>query len=318
MLCCHSVFQSWISSSSTTTTTTDRQVTHLLHQTEEGVGLKVMVIVVAIEVNHHVRHHLDLSKRIWIITALSTAVEATSLLVHVDHHHLTHRQQQQQSSSSSSSGNNGPMAIVAIGERTAEESKSASSVEVLDWNILRQWWKFPSLNMARCGCAVNGARTGVGQMHYTDGDYFEGRFINDNREGVGTYVYHRDKRIYRGLYVADRQHDTKGVMIWKDGTIYSGAFVQGKRSGKGMISFPKSNVRYEGQLLEGKYHGRGFCTFGDDSFYDGDWNCGKAHGNGILVNCFGEIVHEGQWFNDGPVISSSAPPTSFPISKITH
>ena len=55
---------------------------------------------------------------------------------------------------------------------------------------------------------------GKGKMQWPDGKYYEGDYVNDNKEGLGEFHW-PDGKWYRGEWLNGKQHG--------DGSYYSGA-----------------------------------------------------------------------------------------------
>lgn len=71
-----------------------------------------------------------------------------------------------------------------------------------------------------------------------------------------------------------------------DGT-YQGDIVDGKPHGQGILIYITNNQlkhsRYTGQFQNGLFHGRGTLTRENGDCYDGEWEAGKRHGQGIAT-----------------------------------
>jgi hypothetical protein len=48
-----------------------------------------------------------------------------------------------------------------------------------------------------------GKRNGYGVLTKRNGDHFEGHWVNDLREGQGSYFYHDKNKLFVGEWVAD-------------------------------------------------------------------------------------------------------------------
>lgn len=109
------------------------------------------------------------------------------------------------------------------------------------------------------GETLNGIPNGFGKYWFTNGDYYEGNFVDGLFEGKGY------------LYIAN------------DNTKYSGQFYDGEPSGIGKIIFPDLSV-YEGSIDEGKPYGYGilyeYNQYHNEFPYklDGEWVYGKKDG----------------------------------------
>lgn len=69
-----------------------------------------------------------------------------------------------------------------------------------------------------------GRKHGKGVKTWANGDRYEGDFVEDRLEGVGTYVFGRgpwEGERYDGQYVDGKRHG-EGVYRWATGDVYSG------------------------------------------------------------------------------------------------
>ena len=77
-------------------------------------------------------------------------------------------------------------------------------------------------------------RDGEGVMRWKDGRMYSGRYVDDRREGAGTYE--DEMGVYSGEWKEDRK-DGEGVMEWRDGRRYEGHFVSGEKHGSGVVYY---------------------------------------------------------------------------------
>lgn len=54
-------------------------------------------------------------------------------------------------------------------------------------------------------------------MIHSDGEVYEGEWVNDKAHGFGVYL-HSDGSRYEGEWLNDKQHGT-GIETWQDGII---------------------------------------------------------------------------------------------------
>jgi len=59
-----------------------------------------------------------------------------------------------------------------------------------------------------------------GKMDYNDGASYEGEYVNDKFEGLGTYIWANGMK-YEGEYKEDHM-EGKGIMLFPDGRKYDG------------------------------------------------------------------------------------------------
>jgi hypothetical protein len=61
-------------------------------------------------------------------------------------------------------------------------------------------------------------------MYYANGDFYEGSFAHNLKQGRGKFVW-ADGDCYEGVYHQDRRYDRRGKMTLGDGTSFEGIFV---------------------------------------------------------------------------------------------
>lgn len=94
-----------------------------------------------------------------------------------------------------------------------------------------------------------------GYMNFLSGDKFDGRIINNKKEGYGKYI--SDKCVYSGAFESDHKH------------------------GYGVESCINNNYKYSGTWSNDKKHGTG-QEEDNNSFYKGDFSYGARHGTGVI------------------------------------
>jgi len=127
---------------------------------------------------------------------------------------------------------------------------------------------------------------GRGRMEYTNGDVYEGDFIQGKRHGKGKYTT-PDGYSYEGEWINNQRHGKgKSITIGIGGT-YEGYFVRDKRHGQGKTTYTNGDV-YEGYYKNGRKHGRGKFTLVNGSIYEGEWESDQRHGTFKLTESNGE------------------------------
>ncbi|EAY05107.1 meichroacidin, putative [Trichomonas vaginalis G3] len=114
-----------------------------------------------------------------------------------------------------------------------------------------------------------GQRSGYGKMIFSNGDIYEGMYLNGMRNGKGRYT-------------------------WKKGGMYEGEYVNHKRQGFGIMHYP-DNSTYQGIWFENWRHGKGIYTYPNGDTYEGDWQYGRRHGHGVYTVVSDGSVFEGEY-----------------------
>lgn len=106
-------------------------------------------------------------------------------------------------------------------------------------------------------------KTGFVSVLTKRNELYEGNWVNDKREGFGSYVHkiHNIEYIpkYKGNWIANRQH---GI-------------------GNGYMN----DGYYVGEWKCNQRHGYGKMWYTDGSFYAGDWKSNQRAGDGLFVQC---------------------------------
>jgi len=120
-------------------------------------------------------------------------------------------------------------------------------------------------------CVAGNCVNGKGTIVYTNGDAYDGDFVNGKAHGRGT----------------SRS---------KAGQVYVGEFANGSFTGQGKITFPNSET-YEGGWLLNQRSGKGKAIYLDGEVYEGDWLLDKRHGVGRCAYANGDI-YNGDWVSN--------------------
>ena len=106
---------------------------------------------------------------------------------------------------------------------------------------------------------------------------YVGGWVNDKKQGNGTYYYNAQK-YYEGEWYENMRNGW-GRMYYEDGSTYEGEWYNDKRTGTGMLRLCNDN-RYEGMWKNDKKHGEGIFFFLDKgqvlfgTWVDGITKCG--------------------------------------------
>ena len=153
-------------------------------------------------------------------------------------------------------------------------------------------------------CVAGNCVNGKGTIVYTNGDAYDGDFVDGKAHGQGTY---RTKAgvVYVGQF-AKGAYSGKGKITFLNGETYEGGWLLNQRSGKGKAIYVDGEV-YEGDWLLDKRHGVGRCVYANGDIYNGDWVSnnreGKAtyyfkNGNYYIGTWKNSLQHgEGKYFD---------------------
>ena len=120
----------------------------------------------------------------------------------------------------------------------------------------------------------------IQQYSYATRDNYTGTFVNDKREGQGTYTS-PNGITYTGTFVNDKR-EGRGTYTSPNGITYIGTFVNDKREGQGTIRYP-DGITYIGTFVNDKREGQGTIRYPDGAKYEGQWQNNKANGQGTYT-----------------------------------
>ncbi|MBP7377201.1 MAG: hypothetical protein KA956_12065 [Pyrinomonadaceae bacterium] len=161
--------------------------------------------------------------------------------------------------------NNSKM-FLAVAFAVAAQITIASAITLPEIALISSESSTSSIFFDKCvaGTCVNGKGTIV----YTNGDAYDGDFVNSQAHGSGTY---RTKAgiVYVGQF-AKGTYTGKGKITYLNGETYEGGWLLNQRSGKGKAIYLDGEV-YEGDWLLDKRHGIGRCAYANGDIYYGNW-----------------------------------------------
>jgi hypothetical protein len=135
---------------------------------------------------------------------------------------------------------------------------------------------FPSTDVYRGDWdEVRHVRHGFGTCNFSNGDFYEGNWADDELSG-------------------------KGILRVAGGITYEGAFATNLRHGYGRCEY--ADCIYQGEWYKDQRQGKGTCTYEDGTTYDGEWLADLRSGKGRLSN--GTTTndpgswYDGHWEND--------------------
>ena len=159
-------------------------------------------------------------------------------------------------------------------------------------------------------------------MTYVNGDVYEGEWVENAREGHGTYWKHEYGR-HRAEYVGEwRRGKREGFGVFHDelGQRFEGDWVRSKRHGRGRqtaianaenreYQTDGSNVErtnppgvdvYEGDWVEDRMTGEGVMAYANGDVFIGGWLDGEKHGAGTHLYAGKGRAYEGVWDRGTP------------------
>lgn len=167
--------------------------------------------------------------------------------------------------------------------------------------------------------------SGIKEINYDNGDYYKGTLDNSgNQDGKGKYIWSNGD-VYDGEWV-NGSRTGNGKYDFSNGDLYEGGFKNGQFHGYGVLktgyhpegtllgSYVPSyfNRSYTGEFEDGVFHGTGTFVYRPNPLdyasgeefpykYSGDFYKGEFQGQGILTDIDGLILFEGTWEKGVPL-----------------
>ena len=144
---------------------------------------------------------------------------------------------------------------------------------------------------------IDDKKNGHGIMTYSNGAVYEGEWVDDKKNGQGIITWSESGSVYKGAWTDDKKNG-QGVMIYSNGNIYEGEWENDMRNGQGIYTWAESGDVYEGEWIDDKKNGQGIYTWSENgAVYEGEWVNGERNGQGKMKYANGS-VQEGIWEND--------------------
>ncbi|WAR03390.1 MORN3-like protein [Mya arenaria] len=189
-------------------------------------------------------------------------------------------------------------------------------------------------------------------VYSVNGDQYTGEWLNNLKDGKGTYKWKESACIYDGDWKKGKRNgfgtysrpDTKhkgqfvkeysggwkndmrhgyGTNFYTDEEYYEGEWYGDKRSGWGRMYY-KDGTIYEGEWYDDKRNGQGMLRLPNENRYEGSWRDDKKNGPGKFYYLTNGQLYEGVWVDDIAKCGTmkdfdrnNAPePTQYPIPKV--
>ena len=137
--------------------------------------------------------------------------------------------------------------------------------------------------------------TGEGVLLFSNGDVYEGNFLDGDFDGHGKLTFYNGD-VYEGDFV-DGERTGQGVLTRLNGDVYEGNFLDGDFDGHGKLTFYNGNV-YEGDFSHGERVGTGTFRWFNGDVYEGEFFDDRFNGYGVLIFANGN-VYEGDFVDGG-------------------
>ena len=114
---------------------------------------------------------------------------------------------------------------------------------------------------------VKNTKNGYDSESFSNGDEYEGNFVDGKFDGTGTYTY-AVGAVYEGNWKNSKKNGF-GKFTGEDGIIFEGEYKDDSRV-RGQITYPDGG-QYFGAVKGRTRHGQGKMIFADGRLYDGEW-----------------------------------------------
>ncbi|KAK3595359.1 hypothetical protein CHS0354_008782 [Potamilus streckersoni] len=152
----------------------------------------------------------------------------------------------------------------------------------------------PNKDAVYTGYWISGTMHGMGQMKYSDGRCYKGKFKNGQQTGYGRLnqpIGDKSEDVLEGTWKNCKLHGF-GMIRYGNGDLYEGYFKEGRKWGHGTYrkgrKLTSASFIYIGEWIADKKHGYGVM---DDILkgekYMGMWQEDNRHGDGIVVTLDG-------------------------------
>jgi hypothetical protein len=162
------------------------------------------------------------------------------------------------------------------------------------------------------GSLKDGRFYGYAKQVWSNGDIFEGEYLNGKYNGSGKlttkfYIYegqfkdglingkgmitYRNGIVYQGQFL-NGLYDGIGSLTDAAGNIFTGNFTDGIRSGEGQLLL-KNGDSYKGEYLNDIFHGKGIYMRANGEYYIGEFKNGLFDGEGKYYIALAELLCEG-------------------------
>lgn len=146
---------------------------------------------------------------------------------------------------------------------------------------------------------------GKGRYNLSNGDVYDGDWVDGKRTGKCVYVFGEQSDFYGERYegeVLNGKWHGKGKFFYASGDVYDGDWVNGQKTGSCNYTFADGR-KYSGEVLNGKWNGKGKYYYSNGDIYDGDWVNGKQTGSCIHTfadgrKYIGEVL-DAKWNGQG-------------------
>lgn len=145
------------------------------------------------------------------------------------------------------------------------------------------------------GDFVDGLMDGEGKLFYASGDIFEGTFKDGKMHGHGSLSFAGHDFAVSGRWV-DGIPPTKFCQFSSNGNVYNGGITRKMRHGTGVMRYKNGDL-YDGDWRLNMRNGAGKMMYRSGNAYDGEWKDDMKNGEGVFIFAKGHF-YQGSFVDD--------------------
>ena len=138
---------------------------------------------------------------------------------------------------------------------------------------------------------LNGLSHGEGKALYSNGDTYQGQWVEGKKQGIGTYFYNYFRAQYHGDWFNDEKNGF-GILKFSNGDEVEGLWENGSPSGENVVMNYSNGCNYQGSVYRGLRHGKGKMMYFEGVEYSGFWKEDVREG-------MGSMFYKDSWFFEG-------------------
>lgn len=146
------------------------------------------------------------------------------------------------------------------------------------------------------GPIIGGKLHGNGHLQFADKTRFRGVFKQNRISGLGE-IHYSQLEGYNGHFRGFLRHGPG--LYWHNGLklTYEGNWQDNQLHGKGVLKL-LGKWTYDGQFVRNKKHGSGRLSYVSGAYYEGEFQCDQKHGQGAMFWVDPQEVYRGQWIHN--------------------
>jgi hypothetical protein len=137
---------------------------------------------------------------------------------------------------------------------------------------------------------------------YSNGDIYNGDWLEDQRHGHGELYFFKTQQKYIGQFVWNKRQG-KGKEVFPGGEQFEGEFYENLRMGKGRLTFPNGSV-LNSEFKDNLANGSGNINYANGNKYQGEFRQGRRNGKGYCNKAYSILKTETIMMASGKITRS--------------